>query len=60
MPDAQLIEDSEALNAEDLLQAILEQFPTAPACLTCSFQAEDMIVLSLLRQRLPNVPVLFL
>ena len=40
--------------------AILEQFPTVPACLTCSFQAEDMIVLSFLRQRLPNVPVLFL
>jgi phosphoadenosine phosphosulfate reductase len=60
MTDARLIELSEALNAEDLLQAILEQFPAAPACLTCSFQAEDMIVLSFLRQRLPNVPVLFL
>jgi phosphoadenosine phosphosulfate reductase len=60
MTDARLIERSEALNAEDLLQAILEQFPAAPACLTCSFQAEDIIVLSLLRQWLPNVPVLFL
>jgi phosphoadenosine phosphosulfate reductase len=60
MSDALLIERSEALSAEDLLHAILEQFPAAQACLTCSFQAEDMIVLSLLRQRLPNVPVLFL
>jgi phosphoadenosine phosphosulfate reductase len=60
MTDTQLIEKSEALNAEDLLHAILEEFPTARACLTCSFQAEDMIVLSLLRQRLLEVPVLFL
>jgi phosphoadenosine phosphosulfate reductase len=60
MSDAQLIQKSDTLNAEDLLHAILEEFPTAPACLTCSFQAEDMIALSLLRQRLPNVAVLFL
>jgi phosphoadenosine phosphosulfate reductase len=60
MSDALLIERSEALSADDLLQAILGQFPAAHACLTCSFQAEDMIVLSLLRQRLPDLPVLFL
>ena len=30
------------------------------ACITCSFQAEDMVVLHLLRQRLPRIPVLFL
>lgn len=30
------------------------------ACITCSFQAEDMVVLHLLREHLPNVPVLFL
>jgi phosphoadenosine phosphosulfate reductase len=30
------------------------------ACLTCSFQAEDMVVLHLLRERLPRIPVLFL
>ncbi len=29
-------------------------------CLTCSFQAEDMVALHLLRERLPDVPVLFL
>jgi phosphoadenosine phosphosulfate reductase len=60
MTNALLIEKLEALNSEDLLEAILEQFPAAAACLTCSFQAEDMIVLSLLRRWLPNVPVLFL
>ena len=30
------------------------------ACVTCSFQAEDMVVLQLVRERLPDVPVLFL
>ena len=30
------------------------------ACLTCSFQAEDMIVLHLIRWRIPDIPVLFL
>jgi phosphoadenosine phosphosulfate reductase len=29
-------------------------------CLTCSFQAEDMVALQLVRERLPDVPVLFL
>ena len=29
-------------------------------CLTCSFQAEDMVALHLVRERLPEVPVLFL
>jgi phosphoadenosine phosphosulfate reductase len=32
----------------------------APACFTCSFQAEDMVVLHLLRERRPDIPVLFL
>ena len=31
-----------------------------PACLTCSFQAEDVVVLHLLRQVRPDIPVLFL
>ena len=29
-------------------------------CLTCSFQAEDVVVLHMLRQTSPNIPVLFL
>ena len=31
-----------------------------PACFTCSFQAEDMVSLQLVREIIPNVPVLFL
>ncbi len=30
------------------------------ACITCSFQAEDMVVLRLLQEQRPEVPVLFL
>jgi phosphoadenosine phosphosulfate reductase len=30
------------------------------ACVTCSFQAEDMAVLHLVREQMPDVPVLFL
>ncbi|HEY7304419.1 MAG TPA: phosphoadenylyl-sulfate reductase [Bryobacteraceae bacterium] len=30
------------------------------ACFTCSFQAEDMVALELVRENLPNIPVLFL
>ena len=33
---------------------------SSSACLTCSFQAEDMVVLALLRERAPDIPVLFL
>jgi phosphoadenosine phosphosulfate reductase len=47
-------------NAADLVAAILQQEDGAPACLTCSFQAEDMIVLHLLRDRAPSLPVVFL
>jgi phosphoadenosine phosphosulfate reductase len=32
----------------------------SPACLTCSFQAEDMVTLHFVREHLPSVPVLFL
>src|SRR5258708_35984882 len=30
------------------------------ACLTCSFQAEDVVVLHMLREMRPDIPVLFL
>ena len=50
----------EGYGAEALLDAILEQHTNSPVCLTCSFQAEDMIVLSLLKNRIPGIPVLFL
>ena len=32
----------------------------APICMTSSFQTEDMVVLHMLRQHLPDVPVIFL
>ena len=44
--------------ARDLISAHLEQH-SAP-CFTCSFQAEDMVVLHLLREQRPAIPVLFL
>jgi phosphoadenosine phosphosulfate reductase len=50
----------EALNVEQLLDAVFEDGQAARACLTCSFQAEDIIVLDFLRKRLPQIPVLFL
>ncbi|MBV9406533.1 MAG: phosphoadenylyl-sulfate reductase [Acidobacteriaceae bacterium] len=32
----------------------------AQACVTCSFQAEDMVVVDLVREHRPDIPVLFL
>lgn len=41
--------------------AIEEALASSSApCLTCSFQAEDMVVLALLREKVPDIPVLFL
>lgn len=53
-------ESIEALTPEETLNAVLDLHAGQPACLTCSFQAEDMIVLDLVRKRLPDIPVLFL
>jgi phosphoadenosine phosphosulfate reductase len=44
--------------AEDTIAQALES--EGNVCLTCSFQAEDMVVLHLVRERLPDIPVLFL
>jgi phosphoadenosine phosphosulfate reductase len=46
--------------AEELIDHALEEVPGERACLTCSFQAEDVVVLHLLRKRVPHIPVLFL
>ena len=53
-------ENIENLPPDEVLNAVLDAHPGHAACLTCSFQAEDMIVLNLVRQRIPNIPVLFL
>jgi phosphoadenosine phosphosulfate reductase len=50
----------ETRTAEEVLEFVLESRMPSLACLTCSFQAEDIIVLDLLRKRLPKIPVLFL
>jgi phosphoadenosine phosphosulfate reductase len=54
------VESLENGSASDAVESVLANNPESRACLTCSFQAEDIIVLDLLRQRLPNIPVLFL
>jgi len=53
-------QEFEALAVEQLVDAVLDGSQPERACLTCSFQAEDIIVLDLLRKRLPRIPVLFL
>ena len=50
----------ETRTAEEVVDLILSERPQKLACFTCSFQAEDVIVLHLLRKRLPDIPVLFL
>jgi phosphoadenosine phosphosulfate reductase len=54
------LENLEARTAEEVLEAVLANRTHSLACLTCSFQAEDIIVLDLLRKRMPKIPVLFL
>jgi phosphoadenosine phosphosulfate reductase len=55
-----MAETLEGVAPEQSLDAILAANENARICLTSSFQAEDMAVLHLLRQRIPDVPVLFL
>jgi len=54
------VEELETRSAEELLELVLAGRTAPRACLTCSFQAEDIIVLDLLRKRIPRIPVLFL
>jgi phosphoadenosine phosphosulfate reductase len=56
----QIAEAIENLAPEQALDTVLAASNHARACLTSSFQAEDMSVLHLLRKRIPDVPVLFL
>lgn len=46
--------------AEALLETLWRESEGAPACLTSSLQAEDMVVLHLLRRHAPGIPVIFL
>ena len=56
----QIAEVVESFTPEQVLDTVLAANESARVCLTSSFQAEDMAVLHLLRQRIPEVPVLFL
>jgi phosphoadenosine phosphosulfate reductase len=55
----ELLQTTENHSATAVIDRVLQE-NRGPACITCSFQAEDMVVLNLLRQRIPDVPVLFL
>lgn len=44
----------------EVIDLVLGEKSQHPSCFTCSFQAEDVVVLHLLRKRLPNISVLFL
>lgn len=59
MSAALLAAEFEALSVDSLIDRLLAENTGAP-CITCSFQAEDMIVVDSLRKRLPQIPVLFL
>ena len=52
--------DYEAMTAEALVAQILRESEGKGVCLTNSFQREDMVVLHMLKQYLPDVPVIFL
>ncbi|SRR5579884_3793986 len=53
-----VLESTKTHQARDLVKAALEI--QGSACLTCSFQIEDMVVLDLVREHAPAIPVLFL
>jgi phosphoadenosine phosphosulfate reductase len=50
----------EKLPAAEGLNYLLGERDGSRACFTCSFQAEDMVVLDFLRHKIPGIPVLFL
>ncbi len=53
--------DLSILQVAEAREAISQALQTAGSpCMTCSFQAEDMVVLRLLQEFRPDIPVLFL
>ena len=60
MPPRGELERLDHSTAEEVVESVVASYGESRLCLTCSFQAEDIIVLDLLRKRLPDVPVLFL
>ena len=47
-------------HVRELLRRELSAVAPGEACLTCSFQAEDVLLLHLARELQPDIPVLFL
>jgi len=60
MPALNVWEELEARTAEEVVESMVTESAGRNSCFTCSFQAEDVVVLDLLRTRIPDVPVLFL
>jgi phosphoadenosine phosphosulfate reductase len=60
MPAGDYLETVENDDADFIVDRLVREAVANSVCLTCSFQAEDMIVLDLLRKHLPHVPVVFL
>jgi len=58
--DANFASQLEPLPPAPALDLILAASRGAAACLTSSFQVEDMVVTDILKNRVPNIPVLFL
>ena len=59
MSNELLLANAELLSAGEVVSQVLQASKGKPA-ITCSFQVEDMVVLNLVRQRVPNIPVIFL
>ncbi len=58
MPES---ERASAMNVSDSRSMIREAIlPGSSPCLTCSFQIEGMVLLHMVRQQVPNIPVLFI
>jgi len=60
MNGTEAVTNYEMLSAGELVEQVIHEAAGASVCLTSSFQTEDMVVLHLLRQYLPDVPVIFL
>lgn len=54
-----MVQEIEQAPAQAVIERVFRE-NSGSACITCSFQAEDMVVLDLLRRRVPDIPVLFL
>ncbi len=55
----ELVVGSERATAAELIADVLNR-GLGTSALTCSFQIEDMVVLHMLRQHVPDIPVIFL